>query len=247
MNRRVDFNHGLLYAAELANERALPLLYYEGLTCSYPYASDRLHSLCWKACRVPTAAGAARHRIRFPSAAEVQGSGRRFLPAGGGRGGGGDRRLSTLSPRRHQRERSFEARHSVLRGGFELHRANEPILQARVRGLQHSSEDPEAAPGILTARCRRSSSSTSFHVASGIRDWSLRNRSSSGRRRFRGRIRRPRTNACGISRKKLHRYANSTMNHPRTRLPASVLICISGTFRRSKWHWRYKSTHESTS
>ncbi len=44
MNRRVDFNHGLLYAAELANERALPLLYYEGLTCSYPYASDRLHS-----------------------------------------------------------------------------------------------------------------------------------------------------------------------------------------------------------
>ena len=44
MNRRVDFNHALLYAVELANQRALPLLYYEGVTCSYPYASDRLHS-----------------------------------------------------------------------------------------------------------------------------------------------------------------------------------------------------------
>ena len=44
MNRRVDANHGLLYAAELANERGLPVLYYEGLTCSYQYANDRLHT-----------------------------------------------------------------------------------------------------------------------------------------------------------------------------------------------------------
>ncbi len=44
MNRRVDANHGLAFAADLANERGLPLLYYEGLTCSYPYASDRLHT-----------------------------------------------------------------------------------------------------------------------------------------------------------------------------------------------------------
>src|ERR1700761_5735638 len=44
MNRRVDANHGLLYAAELANRHGLPLLYYEGLTCSYEYANDRLHT-----------------------------------------------------------------------------------------------------------------------------------------------------------------------------------------------------------
>lgn len=44
MNRRVAFNHALLYAAQLANENDLPLLVYEGLTCSYPYASDRFHT-----------------------------------------------------------------------------------------------------------------------------------------------------------------------------------------------------------
>lgn len=44
MNRRVETNHALLYAAELANLHRLPLLYYEGLTCSYEYANDRLHT-----------------------------------------------------------------------------------------------------------------------------------------------------------------------------------------------------------
>jgi deoxyribodipyrimidine photo-lyase len=44
MNRRVDANHGLLYAAELANRFELPVLFYEGLTCSYPHANDRLHT-----------------------------------------------------------------------------------------------------------------------------------------------------------------------------------------------------------
>jgi deoxyribodipyrimidine photo-lyase len=44
MNRRVDANHGLLYAAEVANRHNLPVLYYEGLTCSYEYANDRLHT-----------------------------------------------------------------------------------------------------------------------------------------------------------------------------------------------------------
>ncbi len=44
MNRRVESNHALLYAAELANQLGLPVLYYEGLTCSYPHASDRLHT-----------------------------------------------------------------------------------------------------------------------------------------------------------------------------------------------------------
>ena len=44
MNRRTAANHALAYAAELANERGLPLLFYEGLTCSYPFANDRLHT-----------------------------------------------------------------------------------------------------------------------------------------------------------------------------------------------------------
>jgi deoxyribodipyrimidine photo-lyase len=44
MNRRVDSNHALEYAAARANELDLPLLCYEGLTCSYPFANDRLHT-----------------------------------------------------------------------------------------------------------------------------------------------------------------------------------------------------------
>jgi deoxyribodipyrimidine photo-lyase len=42
-NRRVDSNHALAFAAGLANELWLPLLFYEGLTCTYPFASNRLH------------------------------------------------------------------------------------------------------------------------------------------------------------------------------------------------------------
>ncbi len=44
MNRRVEANQALAYAAGLANQLDLPLLFYEGLTCSYPYANDRLHT-----------------------------------------------------------------------------------------------------------------------------------------------------------------------------------------------------------
>jgi deoxyribodipyrimidine photo-lyase len=44
VNRRADANPALLYAANLANELGLPLLCYEGLTCSYPHANDRLHT-----------------------------------------------------------------------------------------------------------------------------------------------------------------------------------------------------------
>ena len=44
MNRRVEWNHALAWAADLANRHGLPLLVYEGLTCSYPYANDRLHT-----------------------------------------------------------------------------------------------------------------------------------------------------------------------------------------------------------
>src|SRR5690242_13512253 len=44
MNRRVEGNHGLAHAIELANGLDVPVLYYEGLTCDYPYANDRLHT-----------------------------------------------------------------------------------------------------------------------------------------------------------------------------------------------------------
>jgi deoxyribodipyrimidine photo-lyase len=44
MNRRAESNHALEFAADLANQCGLPLLFYEGLTCSYPFASDRFHT-----------------------------------------------------------------------------------------------------------------------------------------------------------------------------------------------------------
>ena len=44
MNRRASGNHALAYAAELANAHRLPLLVYEGLTCDYRAANDRLHT-----------------------------------------------------------------------------------------------------------------------------------------------------------------------------------------------------------
>jgi deoxyribodipyrimidine photo-lyase len=43
-NRRVTSNHALAYAVELANQAGIPVLFYEGLTYDYPYASDRLHA-----------------------------------------------------------------------------------------------------------------------------------------------------------------------------------------------------------
>jgi deoxyribodipyrimidine photo-lyase len=49
MNRRVDANHALLFATELANAHKLPVLFYEGLTCTYEYANDRLHTFLLQA------------------------------------------------------------------------------------------------------------------------------------------------------------------------------------------------------
>jgi deoxyribodipyrimidine photo-lyase len=49
MDRRAESNFGMHYAAGLANERGLPLLVYEGLTCSYPQANDRLHTFMLQA------------------------------------------------------------------------------------------------------------------------------------------------------------------------------------------------------
>jgi deoxyribodipyrimidine photo-lyase len=44
MNRRVEQNHALSHAIELANSLSLPVLFYEALGCTYPYANDRMHT-----------------------------------------------------------------------------------------------------------------------------------------------------------------------------------------------------------
>ncbi|HYO81233.1 MAG TPA: deoxyribodipyrimidine photo-lyase, partial [Bryobacteraceae bacterium] len=44
MNRRTRQNHALAHAIDRANHVGLPLLVYEGLTCTYPYANDRIHT-----------------------------------------------------------------------------------------------------------------------------------------------------------------------------------------------------------
>jgi deoxyribodipyrimidine photo-lyase len=43
-NRRVESNHALLYAAQLANRMNLPLVCFERLSCAYPTASDRFQT-----------------------------------------------------------------------------------------------------------------------------------------------------------------------------------------------------------
>ncbi len=48
-NRRVDANHGLLYAAEIANRYQLAVLFYEGVTFAYRYANTRLHTFMLQA------------------------------------------------------------------------------------------------------------------------------------------------------------------------------------------------------
>lgn len=43
INRRLQFNFALEYAVGWANKLGKPLLIYEGLSCDYPWASDRFH------------------------------------------------------------------------------------------------------------------------------------------------------------------------------------------------------------
>jgi deoxyribodipyrimidine photo-lyase len=43
-NRRLDSNHALAYAVDLANQHNLPVLMYEALTCEHPWANDRFHT-----------------------------------------------------------------------------------------------------------------------------------------------------------------------------------------------------------
>ena len=45
MNRRVESNHALSFALNQADELNLPVLFYEGLTCSYPGTARRLQEL----------------------------------------------------------------------------------------------------------------------------------------------------------------------------------------------------------
>src|SRR6185437_3442984 len=49
MNRRVAGNHALAHAIDLANQLHVPLLVYEGLTCTYKHANDRLHTFMLEA------------------------------------------------------------------------------------------------------------------------------------------------------------------------------------------------------
>ena len=44
MFKRASHNYALNFAIEMANERRLPLVVYEGLTFSHPWASDRFHT-----------------------------------------------------------------------------------------------------------------------------------------------------------------------------------------------------------
>jgi deoxyribodipyrimidine photo-lyase len=44
MFKRASHNYALNFAIQMANERGLPLLVYEGLKYYYPWASDRIHS-----------------------------------------------------------------------------------------------------------------------------------------------------------------------------------------------------------
>jgi deoxyribodipyrimidine photo-lyase len=59
-NRRTQSNHALAYAAQLANERGLPLLVYEALTYNYRLANDRLHTFVLEG--VPGMAAALRQK-----------------------------------------------------------------------------------------------------------------------------------------------------------------------------------------
>ena len=44
MFKRASHNYALNFAIQMANERQLPLVVYEGLTFSYPWANDRFHT-----------------------------------------------------------------------------------------------------------------------------------------------------------------------------------------------------------
>jgi deoxyribodipyrimidine photo-lyase len=60
MYKRATHNHALDFAVELANERKLPLVVYEGLKYYYPWANDRLHTFILEGVAEKRAAFAAK-------------------------------------------------------------------------------------------------------------------------------------------------------------------------------------------
>jgi deoxyribodipyrimidine photo-lyase len=64
MNRRAICNQALDHAVHIANSLQLPVLFYEGLTCAYPYANDRLHTFILEGI-ADTAAGLKRRGIGY--------------------------------------------------------------------------------------------------------------------------------------------------------------------------------------
>ena len=57
MYKRASYNYALNFAIQLANERNLPLVVYEGLKYYYPWASDRIHTFILE--------GVAEKKVKF--------------------------------------------------------------------------------------------------------------------------------------------------------------------------------------
>ncbi len=152
MNRRTEYNHALAYAISLANERKLPVLFYEGLTCTYPYANDRLHTFLLEG--VPDTAAALkklgigyifylRRRRRDPDDVLYQLAARAAAVVTDD--------YPTFIARRHNAASPGQTRRPLLRRRFQLRGSHEPDGEARVRGLYDPAEDPETARRVSTA------------------------------------------------------------------------------------------------
>ena len=143
-NRRVESNHALLYAAEMANRMNLPLVCFERLSCAYPTASDRFHTFVLEG--VPEMQAAV-HKL---------GAGYIFqLPR---RKTTSDARLrAVIRGRRRRGDRRLPARHShprraVARGRFQLHRAHEQDSRAQLRRLFDPPQNPPHAARVPASR-----------------------------------------------------------------------------------------------
>jgi hypothetical protein len=151
MNRRVEANHALAFTAGLANQEGLPVLVYEGLTCSYPNANDRFHTFLLEGVeeterrlgklgigyvfhlrRKKSDPNDAFYQLAEEASAVVTDDYPAFIAGA-------------------QLPCADEGSRSLLRGGFELHRADESFRKAGVRGIYNSSEDPPRGRGIFAA------------------------------------------------------------------------------------------------
>src|SRR5665213_3466517 len=73
VNRRVESNHALSFALDQANELDLPVLFYEGLTCSFRQANDRFYTFLLERAGNRAALASARYRLRVSFAASPVG------------------------------------------------------------------------------------------------------------------------------------------------------------------------------